>query len=63
MQCYNGRHNVPQKSVNYYRFIDFIAHSVTRRHVIKYLFSVFKIKLELLDSILLLSSAVIFLKK
>ena len=30
--------------------------------MIKYLFSVFKIKLELLDSILLLSSAVIFFK-
>ena len=34
-----------QKSVSYYRFIDFIAwrynHSQTRRHVIKYLFSVF----------------------
>ena len=25
MQCYNGRHNVSQKSVNHYWFIDFIA--------------------------------------
>ena len=63
-QRYNGRHNVPRKSVHHYYRLYCIAlyHSQTRRHVIKYLFSVFKIKLELLDSILLLSPAVIFFK-
>ena len=63
-QRYNGPYNVPRKSVHHYYRLYCIAlyHSQTRRHVIKYLFSVFKIKLELLDSILLLSPAVIFFK-